>query len=88
MKLKNTFESVDMGDEIIMVPVGKSAEQVHGVLKLNEAGREIVELLARETSEEEIVCTLSGKYENDAETLKKYVRQVVETLRSNNLIEE
>ena len=88
MKLKNTFESVDMGDEIIMVPVGKSAEQVHGVLKLNEAGQEIVELLAGETSEEEIVRSLSGKYENDAETLKKYVRQVVETLRSNDLIEE
>lgn len=88
MKLKNTFESVNMGDEIIMVPVGKSAEQVHGVLKLNEAGQEIVKLLVQETSEEEIVRFLSGKYENDAETLKKFVRQVVETLRSNNLIEE
>lgn len=88
MRLKNTFESVHMGDEIVMVPVGKSAEQVHGVLKLNEAGREIVKLLARETSEEEIVRSLSGKYENDAETLKKFVGQVMETLRSNNLIEE
>ena len=45
MKLKNTFESVDMGNEIIMVPVGKSAEQVQGVLKLNAEGLEIMNML-------------------------------------------
>ena len=39
MRLKHFFETIDMGDEIIMVPVGASAQQVHGVIKLNESGR-------------------------------------------------
>ena len=36
MKLKYTFEAVDMGDEIIFVPVGDKASEVHGVLKLSK----------------------------------------------------
>ena len=87
MKLKYTFESIDMGDEIVMVPVGNGAEQMHGVLKLNEAGREIVDLLVRETSEEELVRSLSERFQNDTETIKKFVHQVVEVLQSNDLID-
>lgn len=88
MKLKVGFESVDMGDEIIMVPIGPNAHQIHGILKLNVSAREICYLLANDTNEEAIVNILSEKYENDEESLKKYVHVVVETLRKNGLLEE
>ena len=48
MKLNYTFEFVDLDDEIIMVPIGANAEQVHGVLKVNKTGQEIISLLAEQ----------------------------------------
>ena len=88
MKMKCTFEAVDMGSEIIAVPVGDGADQVHGVLKLNKAGLEIVDMLGKDTTIEGIVSKLTSKYNNDADTIFKYVQDIVEILRSNNLIEE
>ena len=56
MKLKYVFETVDMGDEYIAVPVGRNANQMRGILKLNKSGSEILECLSKETTEEESVC--------------------------------
>lgn len=88
MKMKCNFEAVDMGSEVIAVPVGDGADQVHGVLKLNETGLEIIEMLQKDTTIEEIISKLTSKYENDADTIEKYVQDIVELLRSNELIDE
>ncbi len=88
MKLKYEFETVDMGDEIILVPVGEGAKQVHGVVKLNESGLEIVNLIKDGTGEEDIVNKLAARYENSREDLLRYVRDVLKPLKENGLIEE
>ncbi len=88
MKLKYTFADVEMDDGIVMVPVGNDAGQFHSVLKLNQAGREILQLMSDDTSESDIVDSLSKKYQDSRETLQGYVRKVLETLRENALLEE
>ena len=88
MRLKCDFEFVDMGDEIIAVPVGNGAEQIRGVLKMNHEGQEIVELLKRGNSEEQIVDALAAKYENDRDTLLGYVHVTLSKLQEAGLIEE
>ncbi|MBR0463696.1 MAG: PqqD family protein [Clostridia bacterium] len=88
MKLKYSFETVDMGEEIISVPVGEGVEKIHGILKHNKEGQEILEQLEEDTTEEQIVDVLASKYENDRETLAAYVHRTVETLRNAGLIEE
>ena len=88
MKLKYEFETVDMGDEIIMVPIGQSTEQIHGVIRLNKEGREILDLLTNIISEDEVVDQLTCKYDNDRETIAEYVKSVIAVLRENHLIEE
>ena len=88
MKLKCSFEFVEVGDETVAVPVGENAKSVNGVLKLNKEGREIFSMLEKETSEAEIVDILAGKYKNSRESLAAYVRNLLETLRSYGLITE
>ena len=88
MKLKYTFEAVDMGDEIVCVPVGEGASEMHGVLKINKEGQEILELLKEETTEEQIVNTLAAKYQNDRTVLIEYVRNTIDSLRGAGLITE
>ena len=86
MKLKYTFEAVDLGDEKILVPVGEDAAQVKGVFKMNPEGAEIVELLKNEVTEEQIVEYLEKKYENDRDSLQRNVRKVVNVLRTAKVI--
>lgn len=88
MKLKYTFENVDMGNEIISVPVGDGANNVHGVVKLNKEGKEILELLKEDVTEQQIVSKLMEKYENDRATLEKWVAKVIVTLKKANLLED
>ena len=87
MKLKYTFETVNMGDEIILVPVGENASEVHGVIKLNAEGKEIVDVLQNDTTEEFINQMLMGKYSNDPDEIKKYVKDVIGILQKENLLD-
>lgn len=86
MKLKCSFEPVDMGDEIIAVPVGDGADEVHGVLKLNKLGMEIVNMLYDDISVEDILSKLLAKFKGDSNVLSKSVNDVIENLKANNLI--
>ena len=80
MRLKISFEFVEMDNEIIAVPIGEDADKIRGVIKLNPSGKEILELLKDETSEEKVVDSLSQKYENNRDSLAEYVREMIEKM--------
>ena len=88
MKLRCSFEFVDMGEEIIAVPVGENANLVRGVLKLNKEGKEIIELLQSNISREQIVNTLSEQYTTDKNVLLAYVNETIKTIRDAGLLSE
>lgn len=88
MRFTCTFESVDMGSEIICVPVGEGSDHIKGVLKLNAEGFEIFEMLMNGMSEEDIVNKLQTKYENDRNSLETYVKGVIGKLIKAGVIEE
>ena len=88
MKLKYSFEIVDMGNEIIAVPVGNNADQIKGVIKLNKEGLEIFNLLKVDSSEDSIIHDLIGKYENAPESIANYVHGFVTYLKQQGLLVE
>ena len=88
MKLKYCFEDVNMGDEIISVPVGDDARVIHGVLKMNDTGKEIVDLLKEETTEEKIVEQMLSKHTYDSEKMSSVVKNIIETLKNAGLLTE
>ena len=88
MKLKYTFDAVEMGDEIVAVPVGDGADQMHGVVKLNKSGKEIIDLLKNDISKEDIVDILAEKYDNKKEELSNHVSHVIDVLRNAGVIDE
>ena len=85
--MKYSFESVDMGEEFILVPVGSAAQEIHGVIRANEAGNSILQMLLQGMDEEAVVNSLAEKYENDRETLAGYVRSVIRVLEENHFVE-
>ena len=88
MNLKCRFEMVDMSEETIAVPVGKGANLVHGVLKLNATGKAIIELMNEEKSLERIIDCLSDLYEDEREVIVVAVNKVIDLLKSYDLLEE
>ena len=88
MKLKYQFELVDVGEEKIAVPIGKNSHKLNGVIKLNQEGAEILQLLNRETTIEAIVSELHKKYDNDVAELTRYVTQMVLELQRLGFIDD
>ena len=87
MKLKCDLEAVEMEDEIICVPVGSNADAIHGILKMNKSGKQILDMLKEETDVEHIVKKITEKYDNDPAQICIYVNKIVDILRDAGLID-
>lgn len=88
MKLKYTFEKMELDGEMIAVPVGESARELHAVLNVNEEAMRILELLQKEIKEEGIVDQLMKEYEGETEEIASLVHAFIDQLRREELLEE
>lgn len=86
MKLKYTFEMMEIDDEIVAVPVGDNANTLHGIVKLNGTGAEILKLIQEEKSESEIVEELGKKYESAHDEIQAFVAAFLKQMAAAGLI--
>lgn len=63
MKIKKGFLLRTVGDQNIVFAAGKVAKEFNGIIRLNETGRFLWELLQRDQTEETLVEALTGEYE-------------------------
>lgn len=88
MKLKYEFETMEMDDQVVAVPVGDDAEEaLHGIIKLNDSAAVIFGLLKKETTEDEIVEAMKKQYKASEEQIRDYVRGFVDYLAKEGLME-
>lgn len=88
MKSKYTFEKLELDGQIVAVPVGDNASDLHAVLNLNEEAMRILELLKEETTEEKIIEQLLKEYESTEAELKPMVHAYIEKLVKEGLIDK
>ena len=86
MKLKYNFETMELDDRVVAVPVGDGAQEFRGVVKLNESAAEIFNLLKDETTEEAVVAKLKKSYGDDPEIVV-FVQEMIEYLESEGILE-
>ena len=86
MKLKYSFETMELDNETIAVPVGADAQDFRGVIKLNESALEIFSLLKEETTEEAVIAALRQRYGNDPE-IPGFVADMVSYLTGEGVLE-
>lgn len=86
MKLNYSFELMEMDDEVVAVPVGDNAGKLHGIVKLNSTGAEILKMIQEEKSEEEIVEELGKKYDSSLEEIKGFVSGFLKQMADAGLI--
>lgn len=88
MKLKYTFEMMEVDEQTMAVPVGDGAEEFHGILKLNDSAAAILELLKEDTTLEAVTEKLLEQFDSSKEEMEEYVTDYVNQLKEAGLIIE
>ena len=88
MKLKHTFETMELDGEIMAVAMDCASDEDRVMLRLNGSAADILALLKDDTTEDAVVAGLLAQYDADEATIRGNVREYLQTLREANLIVE
>ncbi len=86
MKIREGFILRRIGDDIIVVPVGKASADFHGMIKLNSTAADIWECLAKGLNEDEIVSAMLEKYDVTESDAQKAVSSTIDTLKNAGVL--
>ena len=86
MKIKLEFVLREIAGDILLVPVGKTALDLNGMLTLNEVGAEIWKMLPQVENEEEIVARLVQDYDADPAQVREDVAEFISHLRELGIL--
>lgn len=86
MRLKYTFENMELDDRVVAVPVGDGAQEFRGIVKLNESAAEIFDLLKDETTEAAVIAELIRRHGNDPD-IPGFVHDMIRYLTGEGVLE-
>ena len=86
MKLKPDFITQTIDNTQFLVPIG--AESFQGIVRSNKTAAFIVDCLKEETTEEAIVDAMCKKYDAPRDVIAADVKNILNTLRRINALEE
>ncbi|MCF0106124.1 MAG: PqqD family protein [Holdemanella sp.] len=86
MKLKYEYETIEIDNEIVAVPVGESASKTKMMLRLNKSAAEVLELLKEDTTIDSIVEQLKSKYDTPADKIKAFVEEYIQELINKGIV--
>ena len=85
MKLKYHFETVTIGDSLQMIPVG--SKTFNGVITMNETMKDIMDLLAEEHTEGEVISAMLEQYDGvSREEMTETVQKICADLRKEGFL--
>ena len=87
VKLKLSFERMELDNQIIAVPIGENVDDFRGVIKMNETAAKIFELLKNDTTEKAIIDALMKEYEVPEEDISEDVRKYISEFEAKGLLE-
>lgn len=88
MKLKEGIMTNSIDGESFAIATGKAAREFNGLIKNNSSAAFIFELLKKEQTMDSIVAAMMNKYEVDESTVRADVEELIQLLKSKNLIED
>lgn len=88
MKVKEGFLKRQIGDRVVVVPIGEASNDFHGMINLNETAGEMWELLQEETDEERVLNAIMEKYEVEYDRAKNSLEKFLNDLRDAGVLEE
>lgn len=86
MKIKKELLKRTIAGETILVPVGKTVYDSHGLFAMNELGAFLWDLLPGAETEDELVAAVLAEYEVDEPTARRDIGEFLETLRAMGIL--
>ena len=86
MKIKKEFVLRNIGGDLLLVPTGKTALDLNGMITLNEVGGDIWNMLPEVSGEEEIAERILAQYDADPEEVRKDMSDFLEKFRELDII--
>lgn len=77
----------EIAGEYILIPVGKAALKIHGMINLSESGAFLWKLLQNDCTEEALTDALLTEYDVDRETAAGDVRSFIEQMEKVGILE-
>ena len=87
MKIKEGFVVRELLGQSVVVALGDAGKIFNGMIKLNETGRIIWDMLAQGAERDEIVDKLYETYDADRAVLEKDCDAFISSLREKNILE-
>lgn len=87
MKLKYPFITQKVNDGYVAVASGNGADEFKGVVRLNEVGKEIFDLLVTDQTEKSLVATLRARYHDSNNEIETSVHEFITYLNSEGILD-
>ncbi len=87
MKIKNGFVAKEIAGQYVVVALGQASKVFNGIIKLNESGKFIWDMLVVGAEKQEIVDALLGEYDVDAAVAEADVEKFINELKGANILE-
>lgn len=89
MKIKKGIVLTDLGDVKVAVPLGETADEIKGIIRLNETASFIWECIDEGLEMEQIAKRMVKYYSNvDFDTALKCTEDIVDQMKKDGVIEE
>lgn len=88
MKLKYPFITQQVNDGYVAVATDEGAAEFKGIIRLNEVGKEIFDLLSTDQTEELLVAALKERYSDPNDEIESSVRDFVDYLANEGVLEK
>lgn len=87
MKIKEGFVVRELAGESVVIALGEASKIFNGIIKLNDTGRSIWELLSKGCEREEAIEAMLSEYDVDRATIEADFDRFVEALKGANILE-
>lgn len=88
MKIKDGFVVRDLAGQSIVVALGEASKTFNGMIKLNDTGRLIWDMLAEGKSKEEIIDRFTAEYDVEREIADRDITAFIEVLQGADILEQ
>ena len=88
MKLKYPFITQQVNYGYVAVATDEGAAEFKGIIRLNEVGKEIFDLLSTDQTEELLVAALKERYSDPNDEIESSVRDFVDYLATEGVLEK
>ncbi len=88
MKIKNGYLLREIAGKWMVIPVGRRAQELHGMIALNETGAFIWKALENEQTVDTLLESILNEYDVTEEVARDSVSVFIQDMRKEGVIDE